>query len=565
MQKYRIPVSTVKTLQNLLEVLEAKAERGGVPPKGAQSAARRGLELRREFGRGGTMVGVARARDIQNGKFLPERTVRRMKAYFDRHEVDKQGKDWDNKERPSNGKIAWLLWGGDAGRTWATTLVERWNREDGKTKSIPRWLPNGEEITELSQLAAVLCIDEKTAAFVVLDSHEPPKALYEKAVVEVKGRSVRDSEYWGAPVGTPLPLPSGYRKPSKPSAPSVKPTPSTSTTKPKKETNRARAEALKDRADTLRSDGKPTRAAVYSLRSHQARTGIRSYRKSERTTVSLPVKGRTKVVAKYAPSTATNRILKSGDIDSPTMYELDPSEAPFFHAAISKSKESNAHGASVYVYDVDEYRDMRLFVTADGGAGFALKGGDELVSVFKGDTDAKRVAHPMVHLAIEEGARRGDAFDTVLPHIYGDHGLATVGRVKWNDEYSPEGWDKDLFRDFNDGEPDVIFMAYMPDDTLGYAPGIGQTFDDYDAAYDYAKEQTAGDLLKAAMESGRVEPSSKDVFGADRTSGTPSGVTGAVAAPFETLKPVRRRKRVRVSRIINDRMVPHSRRRNSEG
>ena len=38
------------------------------PTQGMVASAKRGLEMRREFGRGGTAVGVARARDIANGK-----------------------------------------------------------------------------------------------------------------------------------------------------------------------------------------------------------------------------------------------------------------------------------------------------------------------------------------------------------------------------------------------------------------------------------------------------------------------------------------------------------------
>jgi len=45
--------------------------------------------------------------------------------YFSRHEVDKKGKDWDNAESPSNGKIMWLAWGGDAGFSWSRKIVER--------------------------------------------------------------------------------------------------------------------------------------------------------------------------------------------------------------------------------------------------------------------------------------------------------------------------------------------------------------------------------------------------------------------------------------------------------
>jgi hypothetical protein len=103
---------------------------GFVPPKGAQENAKRGLELRREFNRGGTMVGVARARDISNGASLPLETVNRMVSYFARHEVDKKGKDWGNASNPSRGYIAWLLWGGDAGKTWADSISQRAKKKD---------------------------------------------------------------------------------------------------------------------------------------------------------------------------------------------------------------------------------------------------------------------------------------------------------------------------------------------------------------------------------------------------------------------------------------------------
>jgi hypothetical protein len=89
------------------------------PTDSMANNARRGLELRRKFGRGGTAVGVARARDLMNRNKLSPSTVLRMYSFFSRHEVDKQGKDFNNSERPSNGKIAWLLWGGDSGFAWA--------------------------------------------------------------------------------------------------------------------------------------------------------------------------------------------------------------------------------------------------------------------------------------------------------------------------------------------------------------------------------------------------------------------------------------------------------------
>ena len=100
------------------------------PPAGVIAAAKRGLELRREFNRGGTEVGVARARSLSNGQGIPLETIRRMVSYFARHEVDKKGKDWGNASNPSAGYIAWLLWGGDAGKTWANSISEREKKKD---------------------------------------------------------------------------------------------------------------------------------------------------------------------------------------------------------------------------------------------------------------------------------------------------------------------------------------------------------------------------------------------------------------------------------------------------
>jgi hypothetical protein len=85
-----------------------------------------GLKWRDEFGRGGTEVGVARARDISNKRNLSFDTVKRMNSYFARHEVDKEASGWNDGEEgfPTAGRIAWQLWGGDAGRDWAARIIK---------------------------------------------------------------------------------------------------------------------------------------------------------------------------------------------------------------------------------------------------------------------------------------------------------------------------------------------------------------------------------------------------------------------------------------------------------
>lgn len=112
--------------------MRKKASRGDVesfsPPAGVRSAARRGLELRKKHGKGGLTTqeagkqgigsGVARASDLAGGGAVSFATIKRMAAFFSRHEKNKSGGEDDA------GYIAWLLWGGDAGRSWANRIIK---------------------------------------------------------------------------------------------------------------------------------------------------------------------------------------------------------------------------------------------------------------------------------------------------------------------------------------------------------------------------------------------------------------------------------------------------------
>jgi HK97 family phage major capsid protein/HK97 family phage prohead protease len=110
------------------------------PTDGMVEEAKRGLEWRREFGRGGTEVGIARARDISNGKNLSDDTVKRMFSFFSRHEVDKKAEGFRVGEKgyPSNGRIAWALWGGDAGFSWSRQIAERLDKKDRTMQDIDK-------------------------------------------------------------------------------------------------------------------------------------------------------------------------------------------------------------------------------------------------------------------------------------------------------------------------------------------------------------------------------------------------------------------------------------------
>ena len=101
-----------------------KADDAFKPPETVAEAAMLGLVLREKFDRGGTEVGVARARDLSNRRNVSADTVQRMRSFFARHgaQVNRQHPQWENKNNPSAQWIAWLLWGGDPGRKWAEGL-----------------------------------------------------------------------------------------------------------------------------------------------------------------------------------------------------------------------------------------------------------------------------------------------------------------------------------------------------------------------------------------------------------------------------------------------------------
>jgi len=97
------------------------------PPKAVRSAARRALDWIGEgkAGSGFTGVGRARANQLASGEQVTMATLKRMKAFFSRHEVDKDAVGFSQGEKgyPSAGRVAWDAWGGDAGFAWAESLV----------------------------------------------------------------------------------------------------------------------------------------------------------------------------------------------------------------------------------------------------------------------------------------------------------------------------------------------------------------------------------------------------------------------------------------------------------
>lgn len=161
---------------------------GYKPTSGMASAARRAIKLK-EQGKAkgaGTSVGWTRAGQLARGETLSLSTVKRMYSYFSRHEVDKQGKDWDNTESPSNGKIMWLAWGGDAGFSWSRKIVER-------EKNMKKNLDLNEIVEEIKDILDDV-VNPFTKVIEVEDEDDLEKAKTMKEQM-VQGKDESDEDY----------------------------------------------------------------------------------------------------------------------------------------------------------------------------------------------------------------------------------------------------------------------------------------------------------------------------------------------------------------------------------
>lgn len=112
-------------------------------PSGVKERAKYGLELRSKYGRGGTSVGMATARYLVNNDKASPAKVKHISKYFPRHAGDNLSDTDKDGDPPSNGYIAWLLWGDDEGRAWSEKIVAQMERYDEAESNILKYQKDG--------------------------------------------------------------------------------------------------------------------------------------------------------------------------------------------------------------------------------------------------------------------------------------------------------------------------------------------------------------------------------------------------------------------------------------
>ena len=142
-----LPTKVLKQIAKKKQLDEAAKKYSHInfkPTKSIAAAAARGLEYRKKAGGKGGLSGkqakkqgigsgVQRAVNLKNRDTMSPGTVKRMKSFFDRHQKNKEiGKG--KKPYEDRGYVAWLLWGGDPGYSWARKIVRQMDAADKKDK-----------------------------------------------------------------------------------------------------------------------------------------------------------------------------------------------------------------------------------------------------------------------------------------------------------------------------------------------------------------------------------------------------------------------------------------------
>jgi hypothetical protein len=171
-----------------------------------------------------------------------------------------------------------------------------------------------------------------------------------------------------------------------------------------------------------------------------------------------------------------------------------------FSAVGQANKAAHKFGTSVDVYPAEEYEGYELILLEMDGetATISISPQGEVGSVTKSAGANPKMVTDAFEVAIETGKVKWlNGFDTILPKIYSALGFKAVARLKFDPEYSPEGWDYEAYERFNKGKPDVVFMSYVGQPSR-YVEGEGTYVADYDSAVETTLSQTPPALLSPA-------------------------------------------------------------------
>lgn len=155
----------------------------------------------------------------------------------------------------------------------------------------------------------------------------------------------------------------------------------------------------------------------------------------------------------HEPTKAESRRLKELGIEKDK--DLSETDGINFHSKMKTAKASlsEENRWRVDIHDIEDYKNDKLFVSK-GGSCVAVEPNGNIISVCKKQGDNIN-GKDLIKYAIENGGDRLDAFGDGLYKFYTKQGFEPVSWTPFNEEYAPEGWNK------NRDEPEpVIFYKY---------------------------------------------------------------------------------------------------------
>ena len=151
-------------------------------PASVREAAMKGIRLSHANNYGAwDMIGLGRAVELAIVPSVSDETVKRMRNYFSRHKKDKLGRGYGNDEFPSRGYMAWLNWGGDAGKSWV-------NKAGVKQNPFARYNPMA--YFQVIQGHRGALIEGATRDSVIYEGYDGKQASYYAGLAHRMGRDV---------------------------------------------------------------------------------------------------------------------------------------------------------------------------------------------------------------------------------------------------------------------------------------------------------------------------------------------------------------------------------------
>jgi len=151
----------------------------------------------------------------------------------------------------------------------------------------------------------------------------------------------------------------------------------------------------------------------------------------------------------------SGRVVATHHTTSGDVYEIE--NPTFYRDTLSNLRSEHKYGSSVTLHTKEDYASARTFFVSDGRGCFAITQEGDLQSVIHME-DCKVSTNDLCNLAVRQGAKTLDCFDTVLPRLYSQHGFVEYKRDTWDDQYKPHDWNYELYKKYNSGRPDVVYM-----------------------------------------------------------------------------------------------------------